>query len=41
MEGAIISLEEAMEQNLLDDRADFIKKNDETINTVNTYRHVL
>ncbi|XP_053686782.1 dynein regulatory complex subunit 2 [Sabethes cyaneus] len=33
MEGAIISLEDAMEQGLLDDRVDFIKKNDETINT--------
>ncbi|XP_062550217.1 uncharacterized protein LOC134214960 [Armigeres subalbatus] len=32
MEGALISLEESMEQGLTDDRRDFIKKNDENIN---------
>ncbi|XP_058835773.1 uncharacterized protein LOC131692635 [Topomyia yanbarensis] len=32
MEGALISLEEAMAQGLVDDRVDFIKKNDDTIN---------
>nr|XP_019539880.2 serine/threonine-protein kinase MRCK beta-like [Aedes albopictus] len=32
MEGALISLEEAMEQGLIDDRVDFIKKNDDNIN---------
>ncbi|XP_039430243.1 dynein regulatory complex subunit 2-like [Culex pipiens pallens] len=33
MEGALISLEEEMKQGLVDDRVDFIKKNDDCINT--------
>ncbi|XP_058456782.1 uncharacterized protein LOC131434151 [Malaya genurostris] len=32
MEGALISLEEEMEQGLVDDRIEFIKRNDDTIN---------
>ncbi|KAL1379596.1 hypothetical protein pipiens_014779, partial [Culex pipiens pipiens] len=33
MEGALISLEEEMNQGLVDDRVEFIKKNDDCINT--------
>ncbi|XP_055626996.1 uncharacterized protein LOC129769027 [Toxorhynchites rutilus septentrionalis] len=33
MEGALISLEEAMEQGLVDDRVEFIKKTDDNVNT--------
>ncbi|KAL9701510.1 hypothetical protein quinque_004951 [Culex quinquefasciatus] len=33
MEGALISLEEEMEQGLVEDRVEFIKKNDDCINT--------
>ncbi|XP_055528396.1 dynein regulatory complex subunit 2-like [Wyeomyia smithii] len=33
MEGALISLEEVMKQDKIDDRVDFIKKNDDTLNT--------